>query len=99
MHWFVVFGRFLVGFLHNGIHKSFGVLLPHLSLEFNSTLSELGWVAGLYAGLTGLLGKVLIISNPVTFIIMVDLKKEDKHDQYNTPMITNLIRYCIIYKT
>ena len=55
--WFAVLATFTVTFMQAGTYKSIGVLLPHLSLQFDADMSVLGWCAGVYSGLGHLMGK------------------------------------------
>ena len=59
--WFAVLATFTVTFMQAGTYKSIGVLLPHLALQFDANLSELGWCAGVYSGLGHLMGKLLLL--------------------------------------
>ena len=55
--WFTVWATFTVTFLQGGIYRSIGVLLPHFFLQFDANLKELGWCAGVYAGIAHMMGR------------------------------------------
>ncbi|XP_072030311.1 monocarboxylate transporter 13-like [Amphiura filiformis] len=59
--WVVAFGAHLCKLLHDGLLKSFGVMLPSLSSEFNTS----NWVVGLSISLMIVVGGLFaVIANP-----------------------------------